>query len=208
MLNLVLILGASGVLAGDDQDPARWQRLRTGDAVIEATQTDRSGGAVRVAVLMYTDPERLWALLLSCERSFEFVDGLRECESLGGDTSHKRLRNRVKTYAWLPPLDYVVEFDLHPYELIEFRQVEGDLEVLEGKWRFERLQGSEALLVTHELRVRPSFPVPHWFIRRSIAKDVPNLMLCLRALAGGSPDASRAQSDRASCPSDARLGRD
>lgn len=177
------------------------QALRGGEALVEYTQTEESGGAARVAVLMQAPAEDLWAILLSCERSYEYVDGLRACEVLEGDLERALVRQSVKKHWLLPQLDYVIEFRRQPYAAIDFHKVEGDLKLLEGSWRFTELPGSTGLLVTHEIRVQPSFPVPRWLVRRSIARDVPDMLFCLRALAGGSFDAVMARADRGLCPS-------
>lgn len=176
------------------------QVLLGGEALVEYTQTEESGGAARVALVMRAPAEDLWAILLSCERSYEYVDGLRDCEVLEGDLQQALVRQSVKKHWLLPQLDYVIEFRRRPYSEIDFRKVEGDLKLLEGSWRFSDLPGGAGLLVTHEIRVRPSFPVPRWLVRRSIARDVPDMLYCLRALAGGSFSAAATTVDRALCP--------
>lgn len=174
--------------------------LEAGEALVEYTQTEASGGAARVSVLVHTPLERVWAVLLSCERSFEYVDGMQACEVIDGDVHHQRVRQSVKKSWLLPRLDYVIEFDRDPYRAIDFRRVAGDLERLEGHWRFAEWAEDGTFLVTHEIRVQPSFPVPRWLVRRSIARDVPDMLRCLRVLAGGSAGPEQAAADRVHCP--------
>jgi len=181
-------------------------RLRAGEVLLENTRTDESGGAARVRALMYTSLEKIWEVLLSCERSFEYVDGLKACEIVEGGVAHALVRQSVKKSWATPRLDYTVEFNRQPFSLIEFHRTKGDLELLEGNWQFEALQGEDAVLVTHNIRVQPSFPVPRWLIRRSIRKDMPDMLACLRSLTGGSIDRDQRQSDNDRCPRAGRRG--
>ncbi len=181
-------------------DAGELEALQAGEAVVEFTQTAESGGAARVSVLMHTSAAALWEVLLSCERSFDYVDGLQACEVLEGGLEHSLVRQSVKKHWLLPRLDYVIAFDRVPFTSIEFHKVEGDLKLLEGRWSFREMGPGQGLMVTHEIRVQPSFPVPRWLVRRSIARDVPDMLLCLRALASGSADASQAAADAALCP--------
>jgi ribosome-associated toxin RatA of RatAB toxin-antitoxin module len=203
---ITTILLAAGLNTATAELPtgAEMSRLRAGEALVEYTQTEASGGAARVTVLMHAPAEALWEVLLSCERSFEYVDGLRACEVVEGGVERARVRQSVKKSLLLPRLDYVIQFDRRPYVAIDFHKVEGDLRLLEGSWRFAPLADEHAMLVTHEIRVQPSFPVPRWLVRRSIARDVPDMLLCLRALAGGSFGGQQASADRALCPRDSR----
>lgn len=170
------------------------------EVTLEFTQTQASGGAARVSLVMFAPPEDIWAVLVSCPRSFEYVDGMRECEVLEGGLERQRVRQSVKKHWMLPQLDYEIEFLRQPYSSIEFRRVEGDLRQLEGRWSFEAIDGGRATRVIHEIRVQPAFPVPRWLVRRSLAGDLPHMMRCLRAITGGSGSAQQEADDRARCP--------
>ena len=109
------------------------------------------------------------------------------------------VRQGVKNHWMLPQVDYLVEFTYVPYERIEYRQVEGDLRALQGRWIFKWRPEEMATIVSHEMRVRSSFPVPRWLIRRSLAGDLPEMMLCLRARAGGSGTELQERNDLEKC---------
>jgi hypothetical protein len=196
----LLFAGLATAAGAEPLSGESMHQLREGQVRVEYTRTDESGGAARVSILMQASAEDLWAILLSCERSFEYVDGLRECEVIEGDVEQALVRQSVKKSWILPRLDYVIEFRRQPFTAIDFRKTEGDLKLLEGLWRFVELADGTALLVTHEIRVQPAFPVPRWLVRRSIARDIPDMLVCLRALAGGSLDATSAVTDRGHCP--------
>ncbi len=199
--------GAS--LRADDTAPAfadqeRLQRLRDYEVLPENTRTDESGGSARVQALFRVEPQRIWAILTSCKRAFWYVDGLKSCEVIEPGLEHALVSNSVKKSWVVPKLDYTVEFSREPYSRIDFRKADGDLKLLEGYWQFDPLPGEDGLLVTHEIRVKPRFPVPRWLIRRSIRKDIPDMVACLRSLSGGSGSERQWLADNDRCP---RAGR-
>jgi len=199
------LAGTAAAWAVEPWDPTQWSEqqwrdLMAGEAVVEYTRTEESGGAARVSVIMRTPAERLWAVLLSCDRSFDYVDGMRACKVLEQGLHHERIRQAVKKTWFLPQLDYVIEFERQPWSVIDFHRVEGDLKLLQGGWRFRDLSDGAGLLVSHEIRVQPNFPVPRWLVRRTLANDLPDMLRCLRYLAAGSFDPAQAVADQRACP--------
>jgi hypothetical protein len=186
--------------AGALPGAAQMDRLRTAEVLLENVRTDESGGAARARVLFHAPVENIWAQLVTCETAFDYVDGLKYCEELDQTTEHARLKQAVKKHWLVPRMDFTVEFIRQPYSSIEFRQVEGELDLLEGRWLFQDVPGEGAVLVTHEIRVKPRIPVPRWLVRRSIRKDIPDMLACLRFLAGGSGSDAQTSMDREKCP--------
>lgn len=180
-------------------------RLRGAEVLLANIRTDESGGAAMSRALFHAPVENIWAQLMSCEEAFKYVDGLQDCEEIEQGPERARLKQSVKKSWVVPRMDFTVEFLRQPYSRIDFRKIEGDLELLEGSWLFNVMPGSDEVLVTHEIRVKPKIPVPRWLVRRSIRKDIPDMLACLRFLAGGSGGDEQRAADRDRCP---RTGRD
>jgi len=186
----VCVSGREGQMDGSVAGDEAMERLRGGEILIENARTDESGGSVRVQALMHSELTEIWRFIASCESVFKYVQGLRLCELIsvvegpGMDTT--TLRQSVKKSWIIPKIDYTMEVRRHPMEKIDFNLLEGDLKAMDGGWRFSVLPDDQGIVVTHEIRVRPSFPVPRWLIRRSIRKDIPDMLACLRGLTGGS----------------------
>lgn len=182
--------GAAGQTEDSDSTDEAMERLRAGEILVENARTDESGGSVRVQALMHGNLNEFWAYIASCESVFSYVDGMRACELIsvekgeGMDTT--TLSQSVKKSWIVPRIDYTMEVQRYPMEKIDFRLLEGDLKEMDGGWQFEVLPGERGIIVTHEIHVRPSFPVPRWLIRRSMRKDIPDMLACLRGLTGGS----------------------
>lgn len=215
-LILITILAVSSLSclharAGDPPDLIRsgvssdeaMAHLRSGAILIENIDTSESGGSVRVQALVNGDMNRLWFFLASCDSAFYYVEGLKKCEVRSVEHTDiadiTQLAQSVKKSWIIPRMDYVIEVRRQPMTRVDFELVEGDLKAMRGGWRFLPLEGEEQFLITHEIRVRPSFPVPRWLIRRSMRKDLPDMLACLRGLVDGSVQVDRLE-DLERCP--------
>ncbi len=175
-------------------------QLRAGEVLVLSTAVGDSTGAARVQALFKLPAPALWSVLGNCEANFEFVRGLRECEVLTESATRATTRQHVKRSLFWRGLDYSFETVREPHVWIRIRLLEGDLKELEGSWRFDPFPAGEALLVTHEIQLRPRLPAPSWLVERTVRRDVADMMACLRWYSGGSPDGTLAQKDRQRCP--------
>ncbi len=178
-------------------------RLRNGEILVANIHTGEPGGAARAQILMHSDLQELWVYIASCDSVFKYVKGLRQCELLGvehGLNSDTTKLHQVVKKSWvIPMIDYIIEVRRQPPDRIDFNLIEGNLKALEGGWRFNVLPDEQGIVVTHEVRVQPDFPTPRWLIRRSMRKDVPDMLACLRGLTDGSGDFPRSE-DLKRCP--------
>ena len=182
---------------------AAMEQLLNGKVLVENVNTEKSGGSVRVQAVMRADLQSIWDFIASCESVFLYVHGLRKCTVLstesGPDSDTTLLHQSVKKSWIIPLLDYIILVRRQPPDRVDFKLVEGDLNAMEGGWRFKQLDDGAGILVTHEIRVLPSFPVPRWLIRRSMRDDVPDMIACLRGLVDGSMNSTR-DNDLERCP--------
>lgn len=179
-------------------DEQTLQRLERGEIILYETRTDESGGAGRVQALVHAPAADVWAVIISCEQAFLFVDGLKSCEVLEDSGDRARVHQVVKKHWLLPTQDFVFLSLRKPYREIDFELLEGNLDVLEGSWRFTPLP--QGLLLEYEARIKPSLPAPAWLVRRTIRRDTPDLIACIRGLANGSGSPETRAADLARCP--------
>jgi ribosome-associated toxin RatA of RatAB toxin-antitoxin module len=189
---------ASPAAASDSNVQAR---LRAGEVV--ALEVDESpgregrGGAARMQVLVQAPARAVWAVIVSCELAYRFIAGLRECEVLEESAGRARV-HQVVDQGWLMPrYDFVFESQRRPYEWIGVSLVEGNLDRMQGSWRF--VETAAGTLVEHELQIRPAAPVPRFLLRRNLERNMPDLLACVRALADGSGTEALRRSDLARC---------
>ena len=191
------------LISGEVSSTEAMKLLHDGEIFVENVNTSSSGGSVRVQAMIFGDMQVMWDFIASCESNFLYVDGLRSCVILSvrtdSDSDTTTLSQSVKKSWVIPRMDFVINVRRQPLSRIDFELVEGDLAVMNGGWRFLQLKNEEAFILTHEIRVKPSFPVPRWLIRRSMRKDLPDMLACLRGLVDGSVQVSRLD-DLNRCP--------
>jgi ribosome-associated toxin RatA of RatAB toxin-antitoxin module len=178
---------------------ADMERLRAGEILVRDTRIDEAGGAGVAMAVYHIEPARLWAIIGDCAANRRFVRGLEACKVTGETRTGAVTWQRLKPYVMLPALEYRFETRREPYHWIRIRLLDGDLRALSGSWRFDRLSDT-AILVTHEIRVRPPYPVPRWLARRTVQRDLVALMACLRWEAKAWPEPRQRGMDRQACP--------
>lgn len=203
---LLLVSTAKSALpaagTGFDAGADELARLKRGEILTQTIHNEKSGGAARVIALFHAEPEEVWDTIGYCENEFVYVRGLELCEVLIPGLQLVRKHQRVNNNWYTPTIDFVFEAIRTSPTRGEFRLVEGNLRVLEGQWDFQPLAGSEAIVVTHDIRVRSRFPAPRWLVRRVLKGDLPDMLACVRGMSKGSGDDSLASGDLARCPGD------
>ena len=178
------------------------ERLKRGEILTETIHNEKSGGAARVIALFHAAPEEVWDTIGYCENEFVYVRGLELCEVLIPGLQFIRKHHRVNNNWYTPTIDFVFEASRSSPTHGDFKLVEGNLRVLEGQWDFQLLAGSEAIIVTHDIRVRSRFPAPRWLVRRVLKGDLPDMLACIRGMSNGSGEESLRSADLALCPGD------
>ena len=196
-----LVLGFSPSVMSAELDPESLQRLVDGEILLLDARSNEAGGAARVQVLVRAPAQSVWDVIISCKQSFVFVDGLKHCELLEED-SDRALVHQVVKKGWLVPTqDFVFESRRVPYSEIQFELVEGNLKAMEGSWQF--LDTPDGLLVDYRIRVRPGLPVPGFIVSYIMRQGMPDLIACIRGLAGGSGSPEKEMADLGRCRGDA-----
>jgi hypothetical protein len=163
------------------EDWIDWERVDAGEVVFESSSVDRGTAQIRLAVGIDADWESIWAIITACEISPEFVPhivGCRRIASIAGDDA-ELFEQTVKPAFFLPKFDHVFRLDYYPPERIVVSHVSGPIDRLEGEWRLiERPGGRLALL--HSMTVNPGFPVPRFFVRNTLERDLPDVLIEIR----------------------------
>jgi ribosome-associated toxin RatA of RatAB toxin-antitoxin module len=175
-------------------------RLGNGEIVLLDADSSQSGGSARVQALVQASAESVWDVITSCEQNFVFVDGLKQCEVVE-DQDNRALVHQVVKKGWLfPKQDFIFESLREPYREIRFKLVEGNLKAMEGLWQFSETPAG--LLIDYSIRVRPGLPVPGFIVSWVMRKGMPDLIACIRGLAGGSGSPDQIGFDLERCRGD------
>ena len=200
LLVLLLFCISSNTSAREVQlpDPVTLERLKAGEVILETTRTDESGGAAKIAVFIQAPVEAIWDVIYSCENAFIFLEGLKLCEVLEQTSDYTITRQVVKKSFLIPTQDYSFRTVQEPFKHAEFRLVEGNLKVMKGSWDFIAMP--DGVVVLHEIQIQPAVPAPRFIVRQLMRKGMPEMIACMRGLAGGSVNADMKTRDLAKCP--------
>jgi hypothetical protein len=198
VLALLPIVAAANT--GDLPDPDTMSRLLAGEVVLEDTRTDEAGGAARVEILVRAPVEDIWSVIVTCENALVFVEGLKTCEVLEDSGEYAVTHQIVKKGFPIPTQDFTFETRRVPYSRMEFKLLEGNLKAMEGSWDF--IEVPEGIVIIYEVRVQPGVPAPRFMVRRNMRKGMPDMLACIRGLAGGSGSEKKKAKDLDRCPGD------
>jgi ribosome-associated toxin RatA of RatAB toxin-antitoxin module len=205
---LVPLLLATALLGGPAaaaEHAGSDERLLAGEVVAREVESDAAGASARMQMLVRAPARAVWDVIVSCELAFAFVDGLQDCEVLE-DTGERALVRQVVNQSWLTPTyDFVFESLRTPHDRIDVHLVEGNLRALDARWIF--LEEAEGTLVDYQILIQPSMPAPRFLVRRNLSRGMPDMLACIRGLAGGSGPAPRQREDLDRCPGDLPDGR-
>ena len=194
---LVISLFHSQLPASGMPDRERLERLGNGEILLLEVRTDEAGGSARVQAIIHAPVKAAWDVITSCEQTFTFVKGLKKCE-ITEDAGERVLIHQVVKTSWLVPTqDFVFESLRDPYHGIRFQLMEGNLKAMQGRWQFT--ETPDGLLVDYEIRIQPGFPVPAFIVSWVIRRGMPDLIACIRGLAGGSGSMERVTEDLDRC---------
>jgi len=178
------------------------QRLRTGEILVQTIHSKKSGGAARVRGFFHAEAEEIWNVIGYCKNEFVYVRGLELCEVLVPGLQYIKKHHRVNNNWYTPTLDFVFEARRTSPVHGDFNLVEGDLKVMEGQWDFQPAADGSGLVVSHDIRIQSKMPAPRWLVRRVLKKDLPDMLACVRGMAGASPGADLLSMDLERCPGD------
>lgn len=193
---MLLALHAPPAARADERAPD--ERLLAGEIVARESLSDAAGAGAHMQVLVQAPPRKVWEVIVSCELAFAFVDGLQACEVVE-DTGARAVVHQVVNQGWLSPTyDFEFESLRQPWERIDVHLLSGNLRVLDARWLFEAFEGQT--LVDYQVTIQPALPAPRFLVRRNLRRGVPDMLACIRALAGGSGSAEVQRQDLARCP--------
>jgi len=200
----VVITGLGFITGAGAAEPAEYDLagLQNGEIMLQTIHGDKPGGGARVTALFHGTADEVWNVIGDCKYEFIYVRGLKICEVLEPGQTHMLIRHRVRNSWYTPTLDFTFEAIRKPGNFGEAHLVEGDLHVLEGLWRLVTLGDDKGVIVIHEIRIQPRIPAPRWLVRRSLRKDLPGMLACIRGLAKASGDNRRIAADLNRCPGD------
>lgn len=164
------------ISAGDEA------RLAAGDVVVNVTRdADGSSGRVEAWIDIPAPPSVVWSTMNDCAKAASFVPNLVSCTVISRDPQGAwEVREHIADPGFLlPNIRSRFRADLVPDQEIRFKQIEGDFEIMDGRWTLAAHDGSGTRL-RYEARLKPRMWVPDFIVRHTIETDAPNSLRALR----------------------------
>jgi hypothetical protein len=170
--------------AGDEPDLGWIDRaaLAKGEVLVQTEKDPRPlTVAIKVAVLIAAPPRAIWDVLVACQIAPEYVPNVVSCRSLEvvEDGRAELFVQTVKPAFFLPAFEHVFRLDYEPYRRIGVHRVSGPMEVMDGTWWLLPQEGG-ATLVVYELAINPGMPVPRFFVRGTLKRDLPRVLTAVK----------------------------
>ena len=177
-------------------------RLKRGEILLQTIHAEKPGAAARVTALLHTDADTVWNILGYCKYELIYVKGLKTCEMLEGDQYQMKVHHRLRNSWYTPTLDFVFAASRDADGTGRASLVSGDLKVFDGLWKLYPLESEDSVIAVHEIRIQAKMPAPKWLIRRTLHKDLPDMMACIRGLANASGTDRHVSRDLKRCAGD------
>jgi len=161
------------------------QALAAGAILVSAERGERPQIVlVRVATEVDAAPTAIWNVLRACEIAPEYVPNVVSCRSLEviDDGRAEFFIQTVKPAFFIPSFEHVFRLDYTPYSRIDVHRVSGPIAYMEGSW-WLLPQTNGRILLVYEVAVDPGMPVPRFFVRATMKRDLPRVVEAVRARA-------------------------
>jgi len=153
--------------------------LAAGEPALELTR----GGPVtnlEAAIVINASPSAIWDVLVACDVAPEYVPNVIACRSIDviNNGASELFIQTVKA-ALFVTFEHVFRMDYEPFERIVITRVSGPIRQLDGTWElFPRDDGS--VLLTYTLAVNPGIPIPRFFVRQTLRRDLPKVLTAVQ----------------------------
>ena len=167
---------------GPDLSWLDWQALSSGEVLVRADRDVQPLTVqVKLAALVASSAQAIWDVLVACQIAPEYVPNVVSCRSLElvDDGKAQLFVQTVKPAFFLPTFEHVFRLDYQPYERIDVHRVSGPIALMEGSWWLLPQEDGKILLV-YQLAVDPGLPVPRFFVRATMKRDLPRVVEAVR----------------------------
>jgi hypothetical protein len=192
---LVLALWTAAISVGYAQEQREhpdlgWIDRTLVDAGEIVLQTGKDDDAVTIdaALRVRASKEAIRSVLRACEIAPEYTPNIVACRRIEApqESQSELFVQTVRPAFFVPRFEHVFRLDYFPSR-IEVHRVSGPIAELDGTWWFiDDVDG--AVLLVYSLRLRLGLPIPKFFVRSSLRRDVPAILGAVRmrseALAG------------------------
>jgi hypothetical protein len=136
---------------------------------------------IKLAIDVAAAPQAIWDVLTACQIAPEYVPNVQSCRRLEVlDNGRADLFVQViKPAFFIPAFEHVFRLDYTPYTRIDVHRVSGPIAHMDGTWWLLPQPNGHTLLV-YDLALDPGFPIPRFFVRATLKRDLPKVLSAVR----------------------------
>jgi hypothetical protein len=136
---------------------------------------------IKLAIDVDAPPQAIWDVLTACQIAPEYVPNVQSCRKLEVlDNGRADLFVQViKPAFFIPSFEHVFRLDYTPYTRIDVHRVSGPIAHMDGSWWLLPEPDGHTLLV-YDLALDPGFPIPRFFVRATLKRDLPRVLSAVR----------------------------
>lgn len=136
---------------------------------------------IKLAIDVDAPPQAIWDVLTACQIAPEYVPNVQSCrklEVLDGGRADLFVQV-IKPAFFIPAFEHVFRLDYTPYTRIDVHRVSGPIAHMDGTWWLLPQPDGHTLLV-YDLALDPGFPIPRFFVRATLKRDLPKVLSAVR----------------------------
>lgn len=173
----MILAAAAGQAAAQDPDWLDLEAVDDGEVVWQAYNVSRGTVHVDLAIAIDADWESIWEILTACEISPEYVPNVVACRRIASNDqcNCELFEQTVKPAFFMRRFDHIFRLEYHPPDRIDVSHVSGPIDTLEGGWRLVS-RPDQATILIHSLTLNPAFPVPRFFVKNTLTRDLPTVL--------------------------------
>jgi hypothetical protein len=136
---------------------------------------------IKLAIDVAAPPQAIWDVLTACQIAPEYVPNVQSCrklEVLDGGRADLFVQV-IKPAFFIPAFEHVFRLDYTPYTRIDVHRVSGPIAHMDGTWWLLPQPDGRTLLV-YNLALDPGFPIPRFFVRATLKRDLPKVLHAVR----------------------------
>jgi uncharacterized protein len=180
----VPLLLTSGGIARAEPDLSWIDRpaVAAGEVLVQTERADRPQVVlIKVAAEVAAPPEAIWNVLRACEVAPEYVPTIVSCRTLEvlDDGRAELFVQTIKPVFFVPSFEHVFRLDYTPYTRIDVHRVSGPIAQMDGTWWLLPQEDGRVLLL-YDLALNPGMPIPRFFVRATLKRDLPRLLQAIR----------------------------
>jgi len=182
---LPILLFATRLSSEEPEPDLSWidrQAVASGMVFYQAERGERPQVVViKLAVDVAAPPRAIWDVLTACQIAPEYVPNVQSCRKLEVlDNGRADLFVQViKPAFFIPAFEHVFRLDYTPYTRIDVHRVSGPIAHMDGSWWLLPQQDGHTLVV-YDLALDPGFPIPRFFVRATLKRDLPKVLAAVR----------------------------